>query len=249
MEALSLHRVLSADVARMTSPATPPGEPNVRGFGWDIDSSYSANRGELLPMGSFGHTGFTGTSLWIDPATRVFIVFLSNRVHPDGPGVAVSPTQTPRGDVTALRARVATIVASALTDVPHDVTTSASFGRQVFESQTTAVPAPAPAAVMTGIDVLRADNFKQLAGLRIGLVTNHTGRARDGAATIDLLVSAPNVKLVSLLPEPLRGPPPRTSSWAKAELPSSLLRHDPPAAGAGRLTRSFRPSGHQPAFI
>jgi uncharacterized protein YbbC (DUF1343 family) len=51
---------------------------------------------------------------------------------------------------------------------------------------------------MTGIDVLRADNFKQLAGLRIGLVTNHTGRARDGAATIDLLASAPNVKLVSL---------------------------------------------------
>ena len=86
-------------VARMTSPATPAGEPNVRGLGWDLDSSYSANRGELLPLGSFGHTGFTGTSLWIDPATRVFVVFLSNRVHPDG-----------SGDVTPLRARVATIV-------------------------------------------------------------------------------------------------------------------------------------------
>ena len=186
--AIGSTRVLSPlTVARMTSPATPPGEPNVRGFGWDIDSSYSANRGELLPVGSFGHTGFTGTSLWIDPATRVFIVFLSNRVHPDG-----------KGDVTPLRARVGTIVASALTDVSHDVAASASFGRQVFESQIPAVPAAPTAAVMTGIDVLRADNFKQLAGLRVGLVTNHTGRARDGAATIDLMASSPNVKLVSL---------------------------------------------------
>ncbi len=197
--AVGATRVLSPlTVARMTSPATPPGEPNVRGFGWDIDSSYSANRGELLPMGSFGHTGFTGTSIWIDPATRVFIVFLSNRVHPDGPGVAVSPTQTPRGDVTALRARVATIVASALTDVPRDVAANASFGRQVFDSQIPAVPAPATAPVMTGIDVLRAENFKTLAGMRIGLVTNHTGRARDGATTIDLLAAASNLKLVSL---------------------------------------------------
>ena len=145
--AVGTTRVLSPlTVARMTSPATPPGEPNVRGFGWDIDSSYSANRGELLPLGSFGHTGFTGTSLWIDPATRVFVVFLSNRVHPDGPGVAVSPTQAPRGDVTALRARVATIVASALTDVPPDIDVpAASFGRQMFESQIPAVPAAAPA--------------------------------------------------------------------------------------------------------
>ena len=55
---------------------------------------YSSNRGELLPIGSFGHTGFTGTSLWIDPATRSYVVFLSNRVHPDG-----------KGDVTPLRAQ------------------------------------------------------------------------------------------------------------------------------------------------
>ena len=98
--AVGATRILSPlAVARMTSPATPAGEANVRGLGWDIDSSFSANRGELLPLGSFGHTGFTGTSIWIDPATRVFVIFLSNRVHPDGPG-----------DVTPLRARVATIV-------------------------------------------------------------------------------------------------------------------------------------------
>ena len=159
----------------------------MRGFGWDMDSSYSANRGELLPLGSFGHTGFTGTSIWIDPATRVFVIFLSNRVHPDG-----------RGDVTPLRARVGTIVASALLDVPRDVAAGASFARQTFDSQIPLVVSPAQTPVMTGIDVLRAENFKSLAGLRVGLVTNHTGRARDGAATIDLLAAAKNFKLVSL---------------------------------------------------
>ena len=82
-------------------------EPNVRGLGWDIDSSFSSNRGELLPIGSFGHTGFTGTSIWIDPATGLFVVFLSNRVHPDG-----------KGDVTPLRARVATVAAAAVTVPP-----------------------------------------------------------------------------------------------------------------------------------
>jgi uncharacterized protein YbbC (DUF1343 family)/CubicO group peptidase (beta-lactamase class C family) len=186
--AVGTTRVLAPlTVARMTSPATPAGEANVRGLGWDLDSSYSANRGELLPLGSFGHTGFTGTSIWVDPATRVFVIFLSNRVHPDG-----------RGDVTPLRARVATIVASALTDVPPEIAARTAFNRQPFDSQTPAVAPPAQATVMSGIDVLRANGFKELAGLRIGLVTNHTGRARDGAATIDLLASAPNVKLVSL---------------------------------------------------
>ncbi len=186
--ALGAARVLSPlTVARMTSAATPVAEPNVRGFGWDMDSSFSANRGELLPLGSFGHTGFTGTSIWIDPATRVFVIFLSNRLHPDG-----------RGDVTPLRARVGTIVASALADVPRDVAAAAGFGRQAFDAQIPAVPAPAQAPVMTGIDVLRADNFKALAGLRVGLVTNHTGRARDGAAAIDLFAAAKNLTLVSL---------------------------------------------------
>ena len=61
-------RILSPlTVAKMTTPASAPGDPNVRGLGWDIDSSFSSNRGELLPIGSFGHTGFTGTSIWIDP--------------------------------------------------------------------------------------------------------------------------------------------------------------------------------------
>ena len=146
-------RILSPlSLEKMTSRATPVTERNVRGLGWDIDSSFSSNRGELLPIGSFGHTGFTGTSIWLDPASGMFVVFLSNRVHPDG-----------KGEVTQLRGRVATIAASAL---------------------------PPPPATLTGIDVLRADGFAMLKGKRLGLVTNHTGRARDGATTIDLLHSS-----------------------------------------------------------
>jgi len=174
-------------VARMTSPASPAGEPNVRGLGWDLDSAYSANRGELMPLGSYGHTGFTGTSIWIDPATRTFIVFLSNRVHPDG-----------KGDVTPLRAEVATIVGSALTGMSSDAMRALTFPRQAFPTQIPAVPPPPTVPVLAGIDVLRAEGFAALKGLRVGLLTNHTGRARDGAATIDLLKAAPGVTLVSL---------------------------------------------------
>jgi uncharacterized protein YbbC (DUF1343 family) len=178
-------RVLSPlTVARMTSPATPPGEANIRGLGWDLDSSYSANRGELLPLGSFGHTGFTGTSIWIDPETRVFVVFLSNRVHPDG-----------KGDVTPLRAEVATIVASAITDLSPDRARALTFGRPPAGTPR-ATPTPLP--VNAGVDVLRASGFAAVKGLRLGLLTNHTGRTRDGVATIDLLASAPGVTLVSL---------------------------------------------------
>ena len=178
-------RILSPlSVARMTSPATPPGEANVRGLGWDLDSSYSANRGELLPLGSFGHTGYTGTSIWIDPDTKVFVVFLSNRVHPDG-----------TGDVTPLRAEVATIVASSIADLAPERARAMTFSRPA--------PAPAPAAapgvpVSAGVDVLRASAFAPVKGLRLGLLTNQTGRTRDGVSTIDLLATAPGVTLVSL---------------------------------------------------
>ena len=181
-------RVLSPlAVERMTSPASPAGEANIRGLGWDVDSSYSSNRGEFLPLGSYGHTGFTGTSLWIDPASRVFVVFLSNRVHPDG-----------RGDVTPLRARVASIVGSSLTGLASDVARETVWTRHAFESSIPAVTRPPMQPVLTGIDVLRTNGFAELKGLNVGLVTNHTGRARDGASTIDLLAAAQGVKLVAL---------------------------------------------------
>jgi uncharacterized protein YbbC (DUF1343 family) len=184
-------RVLSPlTVVKMSTPATPAGMTSVRGLGWDLDTSYSSNRGELFPVGSFGHTGFTGTSLWLDPVTKTYVVLLSNRVHPDG-----------KGDATPLRARVATIVASALRQLPDESVLRA--GRWTGTDFTAAGniarrPDAADGRTLTGIDVLRADGFKILKGKRVGLVTNHTGRARTGEATIDLIAAAKDVTLVAL---------------------------------------------------
>ena len=181
-------RILSPlSVAKMTMPASPPGDRNVRGLGWDLDSAYSSNRGELLPLGSFGHTGFTGTSIWMDPTTKMFVVFLSNRVHPDG-----------KGDVTPLRAEVATIAASAITTLPADFRSTALMTGQDFGPSGSAPAVRSWAPVSSGLDVLRASGFALLRGKRVGLVTNHTGRARDGATTIDLLHAAKEVTLVRL---------------------------------------------------
>jgi uncharacterized protein YbbC (DUF1343 family) len=183
--ALAGARVMSPlTVARMTSPSTPEEQPNVRGLGWDMDSSYSSNRGELLPIGSFGHTGFTGTSIWVDPATEVYVLFMSNRVHPDG-----------KGDVTPLRARVATIAASAFTTLPSSALPGT---RRMFDAQTPAVPPPAYVPVQNGVDVMRASGFAALKGMKVGLLTNHTGRTRDRAATIDALADVPGVTLAAL---------------------------------------------------
>ena len=74
-----------ATIALFTSPASPPDHPILRGLGWDIDSPYSSNRGDIFPRGiSYGHTGFTGPALWIDPASKSFVVIMTNRVHPKG---------------------------------------------------------------------------------------------------------------------------------------------------------------------
>lgn len=181
-------RILSPlAVAKMTSPIDLPGG-QVRGLGWDIDSSFSSNRGELLPLGSFGHTGWTGPSLWIDPLTKTWIVFLANRVHPDG-----------KGDVTALRAKIASVVGSAILDPPADALRKARLTGGDFGASGAAPVSPgAGTVVLSGIDVLKAENFKSIQGRRVGLVTNRTGRALTGESTIDLLAHAPGVKLVAL---------------------------------------------------
>jgi uncharacterized protein YbbC (DUF1343 family)/CubicO group peptidase (beta-lactamase class C family) len=194
-------RILSPlGVAAMTRPRAVMDDGSARGLGWDVVSSFSSNRGDLFPHGSFGHTGFTGTSLWLDPASEMFVIFLSNRVHPDG-----------KGDVGELRGRVASIVASSLADVTAEQarTAAARFASETLLSlahlnsargSTASSPAPLPldAEVLNGIDVLERDGFRQLAGLRVGLITNHTGRDRRGRQTIDVLREAANVKLVAL---------------------------------------------------
>lgn len=185
-------RILSPlTVAEMTRPRLVNDNGWTRGLGWDINTSFSTNRGELFPLGSFGHTGFTGTSMWIDPASRMFVIFLSNRVHPDG-----------KGDVGPLRGRVASIAAGSVTDaaaVDRARAQVAGYYGEVVKHQAEFSSAQAfDAQVLTGIDVLERDGFKQLAGMRVGLVTNHTGRNRAGRATIDVLNKAPGVKLVAL---------------------------------------------------
>jgi CubicO group peptidase (beta-lactamase class C family) len=91
-------------VQAMSRSQSPSGSPQVRGYGWDIESDYSSPRGDLF-SGGFGHTGFTGASLWIHPPSRTFVVILSNRVHPKG-----------GKSLNHLRGAVANIVASAISD-------------------------------------------------------------------------------------------------------------------------------------
>lgn len=159
-------RILSPlGVEAMTRPRFY-GDDMLRALGWDVASTFSSNRGDLFPPGSFGHTGFTGTSLWIDPSSRTFVVFLSNRLHPDG-----------KGDVTPLRGIVANLAAAAILD---DVRPAA---------RKLAAKVPIVREVKTGLDVLIEDDFRQLAGKKIGLVTNVTGKSRDGRTTVQVLRS------------------------------------------------------------
>jgi CubicO group peptidase (beta-lactamase class C family) len=98
-------RVLAPESVRLlTTVQSPPGIAALRGLGMDIDSPFAQRpRGTLFPVGSFGHTGFTGCVLWIDPGSRSFYVFLSNRVYPDDKG-NVLPLYT---EIATLSARAA----------------------------------------------------------------------------------------------------------------------------------------------
>jgi CubicO group peptidase (beta-lactamase class C family) len=74
---------------------------NLRGFGWDIDTAYAGTRGMIFPVGSFGHTGFTGTSLWIDPSSDTYVILFTSAIDPrDDPPIAYL-----RGDVSTAAAR------------------------------------------------------------------------------------------------------------------------------------------------
>ena len=190
-----------AGVASMMRPRFY-GDANLRGLGWDVETHYSSNRGDLFPLGSVGHTGWTGPSVWLDPTTDTFVVLLTNRNHPDE-----------SGNVIPLRGKVASIVASAITDVSSKVLADASarvaelaaIGSARAPSQNSSAPsapsskvngAPAAAAsarivgqVRPGIDTLEEDSFKPIKGLKVALLTNQTGLTRDGRSSIDVLAS------------------------------------------------------------
>jgi uncharacterized protein YbbC (DUF1343 family)/CubicO group peptidase (beta-lactamase class C family) len=177
-------------VQKMTQPEQPPSAPVLRGFGWDIDSPFSSPRGDLLPVGSYGHTGFTGTSMWIDPTTQTYIILLTNAVHPRGKGNAI-----------ALRSKVATAIAAALpltASEKESLRWQSLTGYNEAESAARRVSAR-NGSVKTGIDVLEEHGFDILQSpgrkQRIGLVTNQTGIDAQGRRTIDILSHAPGVSL------------------------------------------------------
>jgi len=158
-------RILSPVALRnMRAPHDVP--DGIRALGWDMQSAYSSNRGTAFSRRAVGHGGFTGTSLWIDPERDLFVIFLSNRVHPDG-----------RGSVNTLAGAIATLAGTVLAPEAR----------------------PAGASLATGIDVLVAENFARLRGLRVALLTNDSARTRDGRRTTDVLAARPDVKLAALL--------------------------------------------------
>ncbi len=180
---------------KMVTPEQPATGTALRGFGWDIESPYSSNRGEILPVGSFGHTGFTGTSLWMDPVSDTYVIVLANAVHPNGPK-----------SITALRGKIADAAAVALHIAPDGGRLSASLTGYNESLSGMRRWAARNGEVKTGIDVLEADNFAELrvlakkhgGHLRIGLLTNQTGVDAKGKRTIDILTHAEGIELKTL---------------------------------------------------
>lgn len=179
-------RILKPETVKlMTSVQSPEEVEARRGLGWDIDSGYSRPRGELFPLGSYGHTGFTGTAIWIDPFSQSFWIFLSNRVHPEG-----------KGNILPLENSVATLMAEAISgfDFAH---VAGTLAPRVTDISSVMTPGPGEdvPGVLNGIDVLARNQFAPLKGKKIGLITNHTGKDRRRYPTIDLLLKAPGVQL------------------------------------------------------
>jgi uncharacterized protein YbbC (DUF1343 family)/CubicO group peptidase (beta-lactamase class C family) len=181
-------------IEKMTTPQQPANASNLRGLGWDIDSPYATNRGDLLPVGSFGHTGFTGTSLWIDPVTNTYIIILTNAVHPRG-----------GKSVVALRTKIATAVAASLhLTVSEDEKLRLARITGYNESMMAARRIAARnGEVKNGIDVLESHAFRELAPnpahpRRIGLVANQTSLDGEGRRTADVLAHVPGLQLAAI---------------------------------------------------
>ena len=169
-------RILSPSmVEKMTTPQSPPDRMPLRGLGWNIDSS-------LASEGSYGHKGFTGTGIWIDPLSKTYVIILTNRVHPNG-----------KGKVEPLRVKVLSFV----NEVMGPVSVERSLVGRSLQSQDE-LGEGGNEKVQIGIDVLAAEKFGPLAGLRLGLITNHSGISSSGRRTVDLLHKAPGVKLVTI---------------------------------------------------
>ena len=156
-------------IEKMTKPQSPPDKVPLRGLGWNIESS-------LVSIGSFGHKGFTGTGIWIDPFSNTYVIILTNRVHPKG-----------KGNPESLRAKVLSLVSEAIGSSDRPL-----MGNRYEQGESN------NRKVQTGIDVLVTEKFGPLAGLRVGLLTNHSGIDSAGRRTVDLLHKASGLKLVAI---------------------------------------------------
>lgn len=171
-------------IAFATQNQLPPNIPYSRGLGWDIGSNFAYQRGERFPRAGFGHTGWTGTSIWADPASQTFVILLANRNHP-----------SESGRIKQLRIKVGTLAGEAV-GYTRAIPLAESGTEEYSTDQQTA--AAASGTVLNGIDVLEKEKFQSLRGRNVGLITNHTGINRQRRSTIDLLAEAPDVKLVAL---------------------------------------------------
>jgi uncharacterized protein YbbC (DUF1343 family)/CubicO group peptidase (beta-lactamase class C family) len=176
-------------VEKMTTPQTPRSKMALRGLGWDIDSPFASNRSELPPLGSYGHTGFTGTSIWIDPVSKTYIIILTNQVHPKG-----------KGDVRPLRLEITTLISTALGPVSVEQVLSSQPSLTAYDELMKRDQAKGAqnGKVQTGIDVLKSEKFASLKGLRVGLITNDSGIDSTGQRTLDLMYKASGLKLTAI---------------------------------------------------
>ena len=173
----AMHLIKDMTVGEPVPSSNPVG---IRALGWDKRTGYSSNRGWNMSPQAFGHGGFTGTGIWIDPGHDLFVIFLSNRVHPDG-----------TGNVNPLIGRIGTIAVNSIIrdqEPPQNRTAKVLEKKNKGKLDT----------VLTGIDVLQRDDFAILRGKRVGLITNHTGLDAAGNTTPMLLKNAPGVELVCL---------------------------------------------------
>jgi uncharacterized protein YbbC (DUF1343 family)/CubicO group peptidase (beta-lactamase class C family) len=189
------HVLTPLSVEKMSTPEQPPTGASLRGLGWDLDSPYSTNRGEFLPIGSFGHTGFTGTSIWIDSVTDTYVIILTNAVHPDGHKSAI----------VSLRTRLAS---AAVQGLGLSVSDDQKLRLARITGYNEALPSQHLVAarnglVRTGIDMLEAHHFAELregtaTRTKVALVTNQTGVDSRGNRTIDVLANAPGIEVVGI---------------------------------------------------
>ena len=194
-------RYLRAETIRTMWTRSAEGN-GTRALGWDVMSGYATGMAPFFPEGSVGHTGFTGTSVWIDPKSRAYLIILTNRVHPVGGGAAY---------IREFRTRVTAAAGAALFGGPPPAPAAAAIPAAADEPDgdrngatgpppaTGSTTSPATAIrVKSGLDVLAEQSFSRLAGLSVGLVTNQTGVDARGRRAIDLLAGAPRVRLTAI---------------------------------------------------